>query len=100
MTYKKATNIAYEAFESTTLYTDPACTTAKTETSPVDGQAYYDATGAYCVILPQQADALYVMDEANYVACGSADVAVNGIVYFDKYTQNNGVYYTKVIKVQ
>ena len=40
------------------------------------------------------------MDEANYVACGSTDVAKSGIVYFDKYTQNNGVYYTKVIKVQ
>jgi hypothetical protein len=101
MTYKAATNIAYEAFNSTTLYTDPACTTAKTETSPVDGQAYYDQTGAYCVILPQQTDAWFVLDEAaDKVACGTGETAINGQTYFDKYTQNNGEYYTKVIKVQ
>lgn len=100
-TYKAATNIAYEAFATTTLYTDPACTTAKTETTPVDGQDYYDADGKYCVILPEQTDGKYVIDEAaDKVACATTDKAVNGMTYFDKYTKNNGVYYTKVIKVQ
>ena len=109
MTYKKAANIAYADFESATdLYTfDGSTYTAKTDATPVNGTAYYQKTTVgtedvytYCVILPQQTTGLYVMDEANYVACGSTDVAKSGIVYFDKYTQNNGVYYTKVIKVQ
>ena len=100
MTYKTATNIAYDAFAGATLYKDPALTTPKTETSPADGQAYYDADGKYCVILPQQTTGLYVIDDANYVACGTTDKAVNGIIYFDMYSQNNGEYYTKVIKVQ
>lgn len=81
----------------------------KTETSPVDGTAYYLRSGngttipytyTYCVLMPQQTTGLYVLDEANYVKCGDDDVAVDGIVYFDKYTKNDGVYYTKVIKVQ
>ncbi|MBQ8466440.1 MAG: hypothetical protein IJ546_01945 [Prevotella sp.] len=106
MTYEKATNIAYEAFASTTLYTDPAHTTEKTETTPVDGQAYYDATGKYCVILPQQTnpaggDRLKIVDEtAAKILCTASKKAVVGMTYFDKYTKNDGVYYTKVIKVQ
>ena len=106
MSYKAATNIAYEEFATATLYTDPACTSAKTETTPVDGQAYYDATGTYCVILPQQTnpatgDRLKIIDEtAAKIECTSSMKAVKGMTYFDKYTQNNGVYYTKVIKVQ
>ena len=106
MTYEKATNIAYEAFASTTLYTDPALTTEKTETTPVDGQAYYDATGKYCVILPQQTnpaggDRLKIVDEtAAKILCTASKKAVVGMTYFDKYTKNDGVYYTKVIKVQ
>ena len=106
MTYEKATNIAYEAFASTTLYTDPALTTEKTETTPVDGQAYYDATGKYCVILPQQTnpaggDRLKIVDEtAAKILCTASKKAVVGMTYFDKYTTNDGVYYTKVIKVQ
>ena len=109
MTYKKAANIAYASFATATdLYTfDGTAYTLKTDATPVDGTAYYQKTTVgtedvytYCVILPQQTTGLYVMDAANYVACGSADVAVSGIVYFDKYAQNNGEYYTKVIKVQ
>ena len=99
MTYQAATNIAYEAFATTTLYTDRACTTAKTETTPVDGQAYYDAAGNYCVILPQQTTGWYELDTDTYVkATETAEVV--GMTYFDKYVKNNGEYYVKVIKVQ
>lgn len=100
MTYQAATNVSYESFESTTLYKDAAKTTLKTETKPQDGQAYYDANGKYCVILPQQTTGLYVINEASKVQCTSTDVAVAGMTYFDKFTKNNGVYYAKVIKVQ
>lgn len=100
MSYQAATNVSYESFASTTLYKDAAKTTLKTETKPQDGQAYYDANGKYCVILPQQTTGLYVINEATKVKCNSTDVAVAGMTYFDKFTKNNGVYYTKVIKVQ
>ena len=100
MSYQAATNISYESFASTTLYKDANKTTLKTETKPLDGQAYYDANGKYCVILPQQTTGLYVINEATKVQCNSTDVAVAGMTYFDKFTKNNGVYYTKVIKVQ
>ena len=103
--YNKATNIAYAAFETATLYTDPSATTPKTDTTPQDGQAYYDAEGKYCVILPQQTQPatnsyLYIIDEITMVPCDDGDKAVEGMTYFDKYTKNNGEYYTKVIKVQ
>lgn len=100
MSYQAATNVSYESFASTTLYKDANCTIAKTETKPQDGQAYYDANGKYCVILPQQTTGLYVINEATKVKCGNTDVAVAGMIYFDKFTKNNGVYYAKVIKVQ
>ena len=107
MTYKEAHQVAYGTFATATLYTttDGITFTAKSETEPVDGTAYYflesdGVTYTYCVIYPQQTTGLYVIDEANYVACGTADVAVSGITYFDKYTKNDGVYYTKVIKVE
>ena len=106
MTYTAATPIAYAAFATATLYTYDEGThtfTAKTETEPVNGTAYYAAEdlNTYCVILPQQTDGWYVIDEAAAkVACGATDKAVSGMTYFDKYVQNDGVYYTKVIKVQ
>ena len=100
MTYQAATNVSYESFASTTLYKDANKTTLKTETKPLDGQAYYDENGKYCVILPQQTTGLYVINEATKVKCTSTDVAVAGMIYFDKFTKNNGVYYTKVIRVQ
>ena len=100
MSYQAATNVSYESFESTTLYKDADCTILKTETKPQDGQAYYDANGKYCVILPQQTTGLYVINEATKVKCTNTDVAVAGMTYFDKFTKNDGVYYAKVIKVQ
>lgn len=100
LNYTAAINVAYADFATAELYHDAAHTIAKSEAKPIDGQAYYDNTGKYCVIMPQQTTGLYVIDEvAAKVACG-ATTAVKGMTYFDKYTQNNGVYYTKVIKVQ
>ena len=99
-TYQAATPIALADFAGTTLYHDAAMTEAKTEAKPLDGQAYYDNTGKYCVIMPQQTTGLYVINEATKVKCNSTDVAVAGMTYFDKFTKNNGVYYAKVIRVQ
>ena len=106
MTYTLATNIAYADFATATLYTYDSSTqtfTVKTETEPDDGTAYYAAENlnSYCVILPEQTNSKYIIDEAaDKVACAATDKAVNGMTYFDKYTKNDGVYYTKVIKVQ
>ena len=116
MSYKAAHNVNYADFAAGTgtaadLYTfDGTTYTAKSDTEPVDGTAYYQKTTdptlgdiyTYCVILPQQTTGLFVIDEteANRVACGATDKAVNGMTYFDKFTKNDGVYYTKVIKVQ
>ena len=101
--YNKATNIAYAAFETATLYTDPSATTPKTDTTPQDGQAYYDAEGKYCVILPQQTQPatnsyLYIIDEITMVPCDDGDKAVEGMTYFDKYSdkfddEGNAVYF-------
>ena len=108
-TYTKVANIAYADFAAATdLYTLSGTTySLKTDAAPVDGTAYYKKTTVggqdvytYCVILPQQTTGLFVIDDSNYVACGSTDTAVNGMTYFDKYVQNNGVYCAKVIKVQ
>ena len=99
MHYLAANNVAYADFATADLYHDPAHTEAKTETTPLDGQAYYTNTGVYCVILPQQTTGWYELDTTKYVeATETAEVV--GMTYFDKYTQNDGVYYTKVIKVQ
>ena len=104
LSYTAATNIAYADFATATLYTyDGTTFTAKTETTPVDGRAYYAAenVNSYCVIQPQQTTDLYVIDEtADKVLMGATDNAVKGMTYFDKYTVNDGVYYAKVIKVQ
>jgi hypothetical protein len=107
MTYKAAHNVAYADFATATLYTfDGSTYTAKTDATPQNGTAYYyydTANGKYiyCVIQPERTTGKYVIDTtADKVACGSSDRAVNGMTYFDKYTQNNGVYYVKVIKVQ
>ena len=107
LTYKEAYAVAYEDFETAELYTleEVGYTyTQKTETKPVTGTAYYhknaDNSYTYCVIYPQKTDGLYVIDGDNKVACADDATAVNGTTYFDKFTQNNGVYYVKVIKVQ
>ena len=107
--YKKAKNIPYAEFKGTTLYTLSGNTyTEKPATleTPENGVAYYyketNGSYTYCVILPQQADGtpqLYVQG-TDYVLCQSDETAVIGMDYFDKFTINDGVYYTKVIKVQ
>jgi len=108
--YKAAHNVAYATNMLSGLFeedTTPGTYKLTTDTGlPTTGKAYYYYDTAndkyiYCVFLPQQADDLYVIDEtAAKVACVSTDKAVNGMTYFDKYTQNDGVYYVKVIKVQ
>lgn len=108
-TYKEAHNVAYAATDWLSgLYennTTPGTYKETTDTEPASGKAYYFNDGGdykYCVFLPQRTTGLYVIDktEANITPCGASDVAVTGMTYFDKYTQNNGVYYVKVIKVQ
>ena len=76
---------------------------ATSDTAPAEGKAYYYKDGdnyIYCVFLPQQTTDLYVINGDNKVACGDGAVAVAGTTYFDKFTQNDGVYYVKIIKVQ
>lgn len=111
-TYLKAHNVGFDEFENVSgIYVEDASEESgyrnKSDDFPVDGTAYYLQTSdgtttiyTYCVITPQRTNGLYVLDEANYVKCNDTDKAVNGIVYFDKYTKNDGVYYTKVIKVE
>ena len=113
MTYKAAHNVAYEDFGAGTgtaadLYTfDGSTYTAKTDTAPVDGKAYYQKTTdptlgdiyTYCVILPQQTTGWFELDTTKYVTADEAAKVV-GQTYFDKYVKNDGEYYTKVIKVQ
>lgn len=107
--YKAAKPVAYADFESTTLYTDAACTTEKQETTPTDGQAYYykDAsTGdiSYCVIYPQRTETagarLMVYKPGTYWECKNTETAIDGMLYYDMYEKNDGVRYAKVIKVQ
>ena len=104
MSYKAAHNVAYADFATAELYTEASGVyTVKTAATPADGTAYYykeaDGSYTYCVILPEQADGLKVLDTATYVVATETS-AVSGMTYFDKYTKNDGVYYTKVIKVQ
>ncbi|MBR0275738.1 MAG: hypothetical protein IJQ76_05975 [Prevotella sp.] len=111
MSYKAAHPVAYADFATAELYTEAAGVyTAKSDATPVDGTAYYyketDNSYTYCVILPQQTnpaggDRLKIVDEtAAKILCTASKKAVVGMTYFDKYTKNDGVYYTKVIKVQ
>ncbi len=107
MSYTEAHVVNYADFASTTLYTfDGSTYKLKTVSSPADNTAYYfkeqDGSYTYCVIYPQQANGLRVIDtrESQIMPCGETEVAVTGMIYFDLYTQNDGVYYTKVIKVQ
>ena len=105
--YKAAHAVAQADF-GTSLYVKDSGSgdyVQNTDATPQNGTAYYykenDDSYTYCVIYPQRTTGLYVIDEtADYVACGTTDKAVKGMTYFDKFTQNNGVYYTKVIKVQ
>lgn len=101
-TYQQAQTIAYEAFAGTTLYKDANVTIEKTESEPANGTDYYTAEGVYCVILPQQVDGWYqyVYSPSDKFECMNGEKALEGATYFDKYFMNNGVYYTKIIKVQ
>lgn len=105
--YKEAHLVNYADFAGTTLYKDNTGTTAKPaeETTPQDGTAYYYKVGdeyVYCVILPEQVNGLYVyqFDANGKYECEADEKALADHGYFDKYTKNNGVYYTKIIKVQ
>lgn len=111
-TFSAAHPVLYAEFGTTTLYKKAECadedklTDSEKTAGPVNGQAYYWKDGDnkvhYCVIMPQQTTNLFVIDkdEANIVAVTKTDNAVKGMIYLDKYIQNNGVYYAKVIKVQ
>ena len=81
------------------------------DAEPQDGKAYYysadgGTTFTYCVIYPQQTnptggDRLKVIDNSlAKILCTGSMKAVKGMEYYDMYTQNNGVYYAKIIKVQ
>ena len=103
---KAAHTVAYADFKTATLYvanTAGDSYVAKTDEEPVDGTAYYyketDGTYTFCVIMPEQADGLKVLDTDNYVQA-TETAAVEGQTYFDKFTVNKGVYYAKIIKVQ
>lgn len=103
MSYIKAENIAYADFATAGLYEDTANgKTVTQDTTPANNKAYYKKVGndfIYCVIMPQRTNGLYVIDEAADKVAATGN-AVEGMTYFDKFSKNNGVYYTKVIKVQ
>ena len=100
--YKEAHNVAFAAFASTELYVANGNDYVRTsDSTPQDGTAYYFKDGEeyiYCVIMPEQANGLLILDTDNYVQATETS-AVDGMTYFDKFTKNNGVYFTKVIKV-
>ena len=104
MTYKECYAVSYKnARAANVLYTfDGTNYTPKAAGDPVDGTAYYYLDGTeykYAVIHPQKTENLYELDETTYVkATETAEVV--GQTYFDKYTKNDGEYYTKIIKVQ
>ena len=114
MSYKAATNIPYASFAGATdIYTksgDEYTLKSTAVTTPANGVAYYQKVGNeynYCVILPERTETptqlkiFKVPGNSNArVKCGANDVAHTGWEYFDMYTKNNGVYYTKVIKVE
>jgi hypothetical protein len=112
-TFTKAHNVTYANFKDTEykLYTDAAGTTEITteqrNAGPANTAYYWKDTSDgdkiyYCVILPQRAENLFVInkDETKIEPVTSTENAVTGMIYLDKYTKNNGVYYVKVIKVQ
>ena len=64
-----------------------------------DGDNYTEATN---ITYPTQVTGwyIYAYTATEKHACMEGEKALAGHAYFDKYFQNNGVYYTKVIKVQ
>ena len=104
MHYTAAHNVNYSDFGASLFVWDAGTSTyvANPDTTPQDGTAYYYYDGAnyiYCVILPQQTKTWFELDTNTYVVANEA-AAVTGQTYFDKYTKNDGVYYTKIIKVE
>lgn len=103
ISYKEAKNVSYSFARSTSLYTfDGTTYSNKAAGAPANSTAYYYKEGTdyiYAVIMPEKTDDLYELDTTSYVVA-TEDAAVDGMTYFDKYTKNNGVYYSKVIKVQ
>ena len=104
MTYKECYVVSYNTAKAAgKLYTyDGNTYTPKAAGAPVDGTAYYYLDGSvykYAVIHPQKTDNLYELDETKY-AVANETAEVVGQTYFDKYTKNDGEYYTKIIKVQ
>ena len=109
ITNQEAHNVAYAEFTTAGLYEvnangEYALVDTNTETTPVDGKAYYYLDPntnkyIYCVILPEQADGLKVLDTDKYVVKDET-TPVDGMTHFDKYSINNGEYYAKIIKVQ
>lgn len=109
MTYQAAHAVAYDDFETTTLYTfNGTSYTEKPAGAPQNNTAYYYKDGdtyTYCVIYPQRtrdgAVKLMVLNTTGAkVACTDDEIAYKGMTYFDKFSKNDGVYYTKIIKVQ
>ena len=113
MSYKAAHIVAYEDFGTTLYVWDDTSSDYinTTDTEPHDNTAYYfkegDGSFTYCVIYPQQTNGTPQLkifktpaNSNSRVACAADDVAYEGWEYFDKYTKNDGEYYTKVIKVQ
>lgn len=105
-TYKAAHNVAYATDMLSGLYeedTTPGTYKATTDTGlPINDKAYYYKDGTnyiYCVFLPQQTTGWFELDTTKYVEADETAEVV-GQTYFDKYTKNDGEYYTKVIKVQ
>lgn len=115
--YIEATNVAIEDFAGNTEIGTMSGTTWTANdaslTKPADNTAYYkrtvkSGTGTeqdpyvysytYCVFLPLQVNGKYVIDENKYEEAKET-AAVAGQTYFDMYTKNDGVYYTKVIKI-
>ena len=104
LSYKAAHNVAYGSPADLGLYVNNGGTyEPTTDTTPADGTAYYykDASDnyIYCVFLPQQTNAWYEIDTTTYVEA-TETTAISGMTYFDKFMQNDGVYYVKIIKVQ
>lgn len=105
--YLEAHNVAYTAFGNT-LFVEgdtPGTYVANTDATPQAGTAYYyyDSENnkyIYCVIMPEQVNGLYEYTFGSYNQCMTGEKAIAGHQYYDKYIQNNGVYYAKVIKVQ
>lgn len=113
--YIEAHSVAYASFDNSLYVWDETANNGEgdyvenPDAKPVKGTAYYYKNASddyiYCVIMPQRTNGLYVIQgtdptvDANFVACGANDTAVKGMTYFDMYSQNDGVYYTKIIKV-